>query len=444
MSCDIRIAADHRTFGLPETNLVRPARRRRHPTPGAPRRCGPGHRPDPDRPHVPAQEALAAGLVTPVAGPATCWTPPARSPRRSSPRGRSRSGSRSWSCAPGWTPTAVRGWWSSSSPSRCSTPPTTSVEGAEAFLAKRAPLLERTMSRIETVLVVGAGAMGSQIAMVGALAGCEVTLYDLDAAVLDRAITSCRDGWPRRSPKAGGPPMKSRPRSVGWLPPPSSTRSRRRRPGHRGRRREAAGQARLLRRQVDLIAPEHTILASNSSSFVPSAMADATARPDRFLNLHFFNPALVMKCVEVVRGPHTVATPPSRPALGVRRADRQDRRRARPGDPGVHRQPAPRRSAGRGDPPPRGRVRGCRRPIDTAARTALGYPMGPFELMDLTGIDIGYRTKPARLRGDRRPGRRALGRTVTAPGRGTATSAARPAAASTPTTTPAEAPAPPT
>jgi 3-hydroxybutyryl-CoA dehydrogenase len=35
--------------------------------------------------------------------------------------------------------------------------------------------------------------------------------------------------------------------------------------------------------------------------------------------------------------------------------------------------------------------------IDTAARTALGYPMGPFELMDLTGIDIGYLTKTARF-----------------------------------------------
>ena len=43
--------------------------------------------------------------------------------------------------------------------------------------------------------------------------------------------------------------------------------------------------------------------------------------------------------------------------------------------------------------------------IDTACRTALGYPMGPFELMDLTGIDIGYYVKVARYEGERRPRR---------------------------------------
>ena len=60
----------------------------------------------------------------------------------------------------------------------------------------------------------------------------------------------------------------------------------------------------LFARLGDLC-PDRTLLSSNSSSFVPSAMADASGRADRFLNLHFFNPALVMRCVEVVRGPHT-------------------------------------------------------------------------------------------------------------------------------------------
>lgn len=60
-------------------------------------------------------------------------------------------------------------------------------------------------------------------------------------------------------------------------------------------------------RRLDALCPERTILASNSSSFVPSRIAEATQRPDRVINIHFFNPALVMKCVEVVRGPQTSA-----------------------------------------------------------------------------------------------------------------------------------------
>ena len=57
--------------------------------------------------------------------------------------------------------------------------------------------------------------------------------------------------------------------------------------------------------RLDTAAPAHTVLATNSSTIVSSQLADATARPDRVCNMHFFNPALVMRCVEVVGGPHT-------------------------------------------------------------------------------------------------------------------------------------------
>ena len=62
---------------------------------------------------------------------------------------------------------------------------------------------------------------------------------------------------------------------------------------------------RQLFADLDRLAPAHAILATNSSSIVSSRIADATGRPDRVCNLHFFNPALVMQCVEVVRGPDT-------------------------------------------------------------------------------------------------------------------------------------------
>ncbi|HCY85064.1 MAG TPA: 3-hydroxyacyl-CoA dehydrogenase, partial [Desulfobacteraceae bacterium] len=55
---------------------------------------------------------------------------------------------------------------------------------------------------------------------------------------------------------------------------------------------------------IDKMAPPHAILATNSSAIVSSKIADATDRPEKVLNVHFFNPALVMKLVEVVQGPH--------------------------------------------------------------------------------------------------------------------------------------------
>jgi 3-hydroxybutyryl-CoA dehydrogenase len=55
---------------------------------------------------------------------------------------------------------------------------------------------------------------------------------------------------------------------------------------------------------LDDMTPAHAVLATNSSAIVSSKIADATGRPDKVVNLHFFNPALVMKLVEVVQGPH--------------------------------------------------------------------------------------------------------------------------------------------
>jgi 3-hydroxybutyryl-CoA dehydrogenase len=146
---------------------------------------------------------------------------------------------------------------------------------------------------------------------------------------------------------------------------------------------------------LDRMAPQHAILATNSSSIVSSRIADATGRPDRVCNVHFFNPALVMTCVEVVRGPETSDDTVETSMAFARRLGKT---------PVVLDREIPGFIANR--------ILGAVRDeaifllengiasvedIDTACRTALGYPMGPFELMDLTGIDIGYLTKKDRF-----------------------------------------------
>ncbi|MGA3281011.1 MAG: 3-hydroxyacyl-CoA dehydrogenase family protein [Smithella sp.] len=145
---------------------------------------------------------------------------------------------------------------------------------------------------------------------------------------------------------------------------------------------------RALFRKLDKICPPHTILATNSSYIVSSKIADATNRPDKVLNMHFFNPALVMKLVEIVQGPHA-------------------------SDETVNTVMEVSRALGKSPTKVNKEIYGfiCNRmfsaitkeacflldlgiasieDIDNAARSGLGHPMGPFQLLDMTGIDLEY------------------------------------------------------
>ncbi|KWX56505.1 3-hydroxyacyl-CoA dehydrogenase family protein [Mycobacterium sp. NAZ190054] len=248
---------------------------------------------------------------------------------------------------------------------------------------------------IQHILVVGAGAMGSQIALVCATTGYHATLYDIDAGRLPVAEAELRDLLTTRVAKGrmGADDADAALRRLSYTTDlDSATRDT-------DFVIEAAVEKldvkRNLFQHLDRLAGAHTILATNSSSFVPSQLADATGRPDRVCNLHFFNPATVMRCVEVVRGPQTseatiATTVELARALGKTPVvlDREipgfiaNRILNAVRDEAIHLLENDIASV---------------EAIDTACRTALGYPMGPFELMDLTGIDIGYFTKSARF-----------------------------------------------
>ncbi|GHE06976.1 3-hydroxybutyryl-CoA dehydrogenase [Klenkia taihuensis] len=242
--------------------------------------------------------------------------------------------------------------------------------------------------------MVGGGAMGSQIAMVCALAGRTVHLVDTEPASLVRAEGQLRARLASRVEK-GRLRTEDRDAAFARL--------------HLGTDLEAgAGRADLvieavvekidvkteLFARLDRITPERTILTSNSSSFVPSRLAAATRRPDRVCNLHFFNPALVMACVEVVPGeatsPATLETATAftrelgkEPVLLSREINGflANRILNAVRDEAVHLYEGGYASL---------------EAIDLACRTALGHPQGPFELQDLTGLDIAWFTKTAR------------------------------------------------
>ena len=245
------------------------------------------------------------------------------------------------------------------------------------------------------IVVVGAGAMGSQIGMLCALAGFAATVTDIDQRALDRAKDQLRQRMTRDVEK-GRRIAEDVDAALGRLTFSTDLTA-------------AASTAdfvieaavekldvkRRLFADLDRTAPPHAILATNSSGIVSSRIADATERPDRVCNLHFFNPALVMTCVEVVRGPGTSGETVDTAVALARRLGKV---------PVVLNREIPGFIANR----ILGAVRdeaifllesgiATAADIDTACRTALGYPMGPFELMDLTGIDIGYLTKKDRF-----------------------------------------------
>jgi 3-hydroxybutyryl-CoA dehydrogenase len=251
------------------------------------------------------------------------------------------------------------------------------------------------MTSVNLVVVVGAGAMGSQIGMVCALAGLTATVTDIAEPALTKAETELRQRLSRdvakgRRTQEDVDAAFARLTFTTDLTGAASTADY---------IVEAAVEKldtkRALFAELDKAAPEHAILATNSSSIVSSRLADATGRPDRVCNLHFFNPALIMKCVEVVRGPETSDSTVATSVELTRRLGKTPvvLNREIPGfvanrilnavrDEAIHLLENGIASVS---------------DIDTACRAALGYPMGPFELMDLTGIDIGYLTKKDRF-----------------------------------------------
>jgi len=143
-------------------------------------------------------------------------------------------------------------------------------------------------------------------------------------------------------------------------------------------------------KRLDGAAPAHTILASNSSTIVISRLAEVTRRPDRCCNMHFFHPVTVMQLCEIVRGPQTSDATTEAALAFVDSIDRI---------------PVLVRKEIRGFIVNRILVAATEealrlyeqgyadfKDIDVAVKKGLNWPMGLFELLDFSGIDIYYGT----------------------------------------------------
>ena len=143
-----------------------------------------------------------------------------------------------------------------------------------------------------------------------------------------------------------------------------------------------------LWRELDTLCPPATIFASNTSSLTIGEMASATARPDRFVGLHFFNPVPLMPLVEVVRAMTTSKETFDAAVEFVRRLGKETIvSRDRSGFI-VNLLLVPYlldaiRALERGV--------GTIADIDRGMQLGCGHPMGPFALLDLVGLDTAAR-----------------------------------------------------
>jgi 3-hydroxybutyryl-CoA dehydrogenase len=239
------------------------------------------------------------------------------------------------------------------------------------------------MAEIRKVGVLGAGLMGHGIAQVAATAGHDVVLRDVDDAAVARGIGRIEKQLARavekgRSSQEDADAIRAR------IQPTTDYADL----ADCDLVIEAITEDRARKlemwREVDAIVQEGALLATNTSSLSVIDQAAATGRPDRFVGLHFFNPAQVMKLVEVVR---CVTTGDDAYAEAVAFADGLGKLSVQTKDKAgfiVNRLLVPymldaMRAYEEGV--------GSIDEIDAAMKAGAGHPMGPLTLADFVGLD---------------------------------------------------------
>ncbi len=150
-------------------------------------------------------------------------------------------------------------------------------------------------------VVVGAGTMGSGIAQVFAAAGIDVTVCDVAVAQHERALAGIQRSLDRLVQR-GTLAAEARDATLGRVSFATDVGSAEGADVLVEAIVEQVEAKQALFRAASRVAPEETILASNTSSISITTLAAAATRPERVVGMHFFNPVPVMSLVEVVRG----------------------------------------------------------------------------------------------------------------------------------------------
>jgi 3-hydroxybutyryl-CoA dehydrogenase len=243
------------------------------------------------------------------------------------------------------------------------------------------------VAKVERIGVAGAGTMGAGIAQAAVLGGLETVVKDPDEAALARGIERVRTGLAKGAERER------------WSEDEANRALERLTPGGTGVESlagsdlviEAAPEDLELKRELfaalaETCGPE-AVLATNTSSLSVTAIAAATPGPERVVGMHFFNPPTLMELVEVVAGDDSSDAALDAATETARRMGKTPiRARDSVGFVG-NRCLRPftleaLRMLGEG--------LGSHEEIDRVYRRGGGFRMGPFELMDLIGVDVNF------------------------------------------------------
>jgi 3-hydroxybutyryl-CoA dehydrogenase len=241
-------------------------------------------------------------------------------------------------------------------------------------------------TRYNTVGVAGAGAMGRGIAQIAAQAGSTVRIYDTQPEAVQRAVKELGAQWDRMHEK-GRMDAGAVAAAKGRLQPITTLQ-------------EFAGCDLVIEAVVErlevkkalfselegILGPD-AVLATNTSSLSVTAIANGMQRPGRIAGYHFFNPVPLMKVVEVIAGLRTdAAVCEGLTAYAKQMGHQPVQAQDTPGFIVNH--------AGRGYNTEALRIasEGVAdfATIDRILRDQVGFRLGPFELMDLTGLDVSH------------------------------------------------------
>jgi len=242
------------------------------------------------------------------------------------------------------------------------------------------------MQTLHTMGIVGTGAMGRGIAQIAAQAGLDVLLFDVNQAAADAARQALAQTWEKLVAK-GKMTEQTAQQALQRLRVCSALQEM----ADAQLVVEAVVEKLQVKRdlftQLEGIVSTDCILASNTSSLSITAIALPCKQPQRVVGWHFFNPVPLMKVVEVIDGLSSdPAVIEALMALTQRLGHTAVRARDMPGFIVNH--------AGRGM-----NIEGLKvaqesiapfHVIDAIIREQAGFRMGPFELMDLTGLDVSH------------------------------------------------------
>ena len=239
---------------------------------------------------------------------------------------------------------------------------------------------------IKKVGVVGCGAMGSGVAQVSAQSGYEVVVLENNEEFLKKGLSSI-NSFLTKGVEKGKVSQQDKDSALARIKGTIEYKDFYDCDLVIEAVNENMGLKKEIFAELDKVCPNHAILASNTSSLSIIDMASVTNRPEKVLGVHFMNPVPLMKLLEIVKSiatsdvvletckefgkslGKTVIVAKDTPGFIVNYLQYPFRLNAiRMLETGI----------------------ATKEDIDTAAKLALGHPMGPLELQDLVGLDVTY------------------------------------------------------